>query len=133
MIKHPKIKEWENNLKSLFDEIDDFLEDKYGSLYPLHPVRPPRGTTSNKEMDGLFNVGASFEAGFGTKYGHGYVVDIHMSTLEKVPDKIRKRIDRNVERLIKKKLKVFFPGRKLKVARDGNTFKIYGDLKLGVM
>ncbi len=76
--------EWDRRLKRLFDEVDDYLEDKYGDLFPLHPNRMKRGNTSNKEMDGLFNIGASFSPGYGTELGRGYVVDLHLSTLTRV-------------------------------------------------
>ena len=46
-MNNPKIKEWENTLRKIFDIIDDHLEDKYGFLYPLHPARPQRGHTAN--------------------------------------------------------------------------------------
>ena len=68
---HPKMMEWDKKLKAIFDRIDDKLEDRYGELFPLHPTRAERGTTSNKESDGLFNVGASFTAGYGSKLGRG--------------------------------------------------------------
>ena len=70
---------WEKKLKRVFDSIDDHLENKYGARYRLHPTRPRRGTTSNKEHDGLFRVGAAFSAGFGSKHGRGYVVEIRMA------------------------------------------------------
>jgi len=133
MVKHPKMKEWDNNMKSLFDEIDDFLEDQYGRDYPLHPNRMPRNATSNKEMDGLFNVGASYSSGFGTKKGKGYVVDIHMSTLSSVPDPVRHEIEQVVEQKIEELLPKYFPGRELDVEKDGNALKIFGDLSLGEM
>ncbi|MDC7222732.1 MAG: hypothetical protein PQJ60_03260, partial [Spirochaetales bacterium] len=60
MVQHPKSKEWDDKLMAMFDRIDDFLEDKYGDKYLLHPNRMKRGTTANKSMDGLFNVGASY-------------------------------------------------------------------------
>jgi len=133
MVKHPKMKEWDKNMKRMFDEIDDFLEDTYGSDYPLHPNRRPRNATSNKEMDGLFNVGASYSTGYGTKLGKGYVVDIHMSTLSSVPDYIKKEIETLVEQKIDEMLPRYFPGRDLDIEKDGNCLKIFGDLSLGEM
>ena len=78
IMRHPRLIEWEKKLKRTLDIVDDYLEDKYGQLYELHPSRAYRGTTSNKAHDGLFNIGASFTAGYGSKYGRGYVVDIDM-------------------------------------------------------
>ncbi len=129
-IKHPKLIQWERTLGAVFDEIDDYLEDHYGSDYQLHPARAARGTTSNKEQDGLFNVGASYSAGFGSKLGAGYVIDVRMSTLSRVPKEVRKVIELNVIRMLREKLPSAFPGKNLDVEQDGNVYKIYGDLSL---
>jgi hypothetical protein len=131
MLRHPETLEWEKNLKALFDEIDDYLESTYGSMYPLHPSRAKRGTTSNKEQDGLFNVGAAFTSGLGSEYGPGYAVEIRLVTLSHVPDDLREDIEEDVVRLINEKLPDHFPDKDLKVVRDGNVYKIYGDLSLG--
>ncbi|MBN1686169.1 MAG: hypothetical protein JW852_05915 [Spirochaetales bacterium] len=124
------LESWENSLKALFDEIDDEIEERFGALYDLHPARAKRGGTSNKEQDGLFNIGASFSAGFGSEHGRGYVLDMDMITLERVPDEVRRHIEALVVERIKEKLPRFFPGRELSVKRDGNVFKITGDLTL---
>ncbi len=131
MPKHKSLRIWEDRLKRLFDSIDDSLEDKYGNLFPLHPQRSKRYTTSNKEADGLFNVGASFTMGFGSRYGPGYIVDVRFSTLVRVPKDVRKRIEDEVADLLKQKLPEVFPGRNLEVAKDGVSYKIFGDLSLG--
>jgi hypothetical protein len=125
------MKAFDDSLKQIFDEIDTWLEDKYGSEYPLHPNRPERDTTSNPEMDGLFNVGASFSAGYGSRKGRGYIVDIHMSTLGFVPPAVRDQIEQEVMDLLHEKLPQRFPGRDLKAEKDGPVIKIYGDLSLG--
>lgn len=131
MISHPKAKEWDDNMKAMFDKIDDYLEDKYGGEYPLHPNRMKRGSTSNKSMDGLFNIGASYSAGYGSQYGKGYVIEIYMSTLAGVDPELRRKIDREVEAMVEKMLPRYFPGRELDCERDGNVLKIFGDLSLG--
>jgi hypothetical protein len=131
MMHHPKTLEWDRKMKELFDEIDDYLEDKYSGLYMLHPNRAQRGETSNKEHDGLFNVGSSFSAGYGSEYGRGYVVSVRLSTLENVDSKVMEGIISEVSRLIKEKLPQKFPGRDLKVDWDENVLKIHGDLSLG--
>lgn len=130
MISHPKLVEFERTLKSMFDEIDDYLEDRYGNLYPLHPNRTKRGGTSNKESDGLFNVGCAFSAGYGSQYGRGYVIDVHMSTLSDIPEEVKMIIERETVELVGVKLKTFFPNRNLKVEKDGNIYKIFGNLTL---
>jgi hypothetical protein len=131
MLRHPETLKWEKKLKILFDEIDDYLESKYGGMYPLHPSRAKRGTTSNKEHDGLFNVGASFSTGLGSEYGPGYVIEIRLVTLSHVADDLREEIEEEVVTLAQEKLAQHFPGKSLKVVRDGNVYKIYGDLSLG--
>ncbi len=131
MMRHPKLIAWEKKLKTMFDEIDDFLENKYGTLYPLHPNRAKRGETSNKESDGLFNVGCAFSAGYGSELGRGYVIEVHMSTLSDIPLEIKIKIEKETAELVRKKIKILFPERILKVKKDGNVYKIHGDLSLG--
>lgn len=130
-MRHVKLLEWEKKLTRIFNEIDDYLEDKYGHLFLLHPARPLRGTTSHKAHDGLFNVGAAFSPGLGSKYGPGYIVEVRMVTLENVPRELREEINREVAELLRQRLPLYFPDNKLDVAIDGNVYKIFGDLKLG--
>ncbi len=129
-MNNPHMAEWEKTLKKIFDIIDDHIEDKYGFLYPLHPSRPQRGRTANKSSDGLFNIGAAFSAGFGSRYGRGWVVDVSMVTLSDVPDEVREQIYLRVVSELKRLLKEFYPERDIKVEKDGNVFKIFGDLGL---
>ena len=130
-MRHVKTVEWDRRIKAMFDEIDDILEERYGQRYSLHPNRPARGATANREMDGLFNVGADFTAGYGSRLGRGYVVQVRMSTLDRVPADVRSLIEEDVERLVREKLPVAFPGRHLTLERDGNLMKIIGDTSLG--
>lgn len=129
-MRHPKIEEWESKLKRVFDRVDDYLEEKYGRKYPLHPARPARGTTSSKAQDGLFNLGASFSAGYGSMRGPGYVVEVRMVTLTRVPHYIRSQIEDEVMERLQEELPEEFPDRELKIERDGRVYKIYGDLHL---
>jgi hypothetical protein len=122
--------DWEKRLKAVFDEIDNELEARYGQLYTLHPSRAAEGTTSNPEFDGLFNVGASFSAGYGSRFGPGYSVDIRLSTLEQVPHNIKTEIRDLVEIMLTQKLPEAFPGKDLKVDVDFKRLRIYGDLSL---
>ncbi len=124
------MEEWEQTLKKIFDEIDDYLEDMYGGLYPLHPARRKRGETANKSYDGLFNVGASFSAGFGSEYGRGWVFDVHISTLSDVSPEIRDQIYNDAANRLAKLLAEHYPDRNIRVEKDGNVFKIFGDLEL---
>ncbi|MGL1894128.1 MAG: hypothetical protein OCD02_21040 [Spirochaetaceae bacterium] len=123
--------EWDRQLKKLFDDVDDYLEDKYGDLYPLHPNRMKRGLTSNKEMDGLINIGASFSPGYGTEFGRGYVIDLHLSTLVGVDSETKNQIEINAIKMVGKLLDKYFPGRALDIKKDGVIYKICGDLSLG--
>ncbi len=122
---------WERRLKGIFDTIDAELEDKYGEFYCLHPSRPKRNATSNPEADGLFNVGAAFSAGFGSETGPGYIVEIRLSTLERIPLKIREEIKQYVFQSLGKKLSRVFPDNELQVAEENGTIRIHGDLSLG--
>ncbi len=125
-----KVKEWELKLKSVFDDIDAELEKRYGGKYRLRPRRPKAGKTTNPESSGLFNIGAVFTPGYGSKYGRGYIVRIHMMTSTHLPRKVHKKIQCEVVKLLKAQLPVTFPDNKLEVKRDGNIFKIVGDLSL---
>ncbi len=121
---------WEKTLKGVFDGIDRELEAEYGSRYPLHPSRPKHGATSNPEADGLFNIGAAFSAGFGSEHGPGYVVEIRLSTMKRVPDAVRAEIKQKVFQALEKRLPEAFPNRKLHVTEEGHIIRIHGDLSL---
>jgi hypothetical protein len=128
-MRHPQLERWESKLRAVFSRIDDHREEKYGHLYPLHPARPARGKTASKAQDGLFNIGASFSPGFGSRRGPGYVVEVRMVTLSRVPAEIRSRIEEEAAWLLRRELPRAFPGRRLEVSRDGNIYKITGDLR----
>ncbi|MFP4377131.1 MAG: hypothetical protein ACLFP4_08810 [Spirochaetales bacterium] len=130
-MRHPRLQEFEACLRRLFATIDAHLEDKYGNNYRLHPARPARGTTSRAESDGLFNIGATFTPGYGSEIGRGYVVQVDMVTLDKVPEEVREKIEQEVADLVNEKLPYYFPDRDLSVDRDRNVYKIHGDLRLG--
>ncbi len=129
-MRHRKAKEWEKKLKSVFDKIDAELEKQYGDRFALHPSRSREGTTSNPEMDGLFNVGASYSAGFGSKLGPGYVVDIRLSTLQRIPPELKEQLRDRVQNLLLEKLPDAFPGKDLHVSPEKNHLRIHGDLRL---
>ncbi|MDC7227156.1 MAG: hypothetical protein PQJ61_10385 [Spirochaetales bacterium] len=128
MVYSEKIRYLDKKLKIVFDLIDDFLENNYGDKYHLHPNRPERGATANKASDGLFNVGASFSAGFGSAYGRGYVVDVDLATLDHVPEKTQKDIENQVADLLREIIPEYFPDQDIRINRDGNVLKIYGEL-----
>ncbi len=130
-LRHPKAEAWEARLRDVFARIDVELEREFGSRLPLHPVRPRQGTTSHPESDGLFDVGAAFSAGFGSPSGPGYVVDVRIATLKRVPSALRREIEDRVVARLREALPAAFPGRRLEVVRDGDAWKIVGDLGLG--
>jgi hypothetical protein len=129
-MRHRKATEWEKRLKHVFDEIDIVLEHQYGDRLKRHPVRSAHGTTSNREMDGLFNVGAAYSAGFGSKNGPGYVVDIHLATLERIPRELEMELRDVVQHMLIEKLPSAFPGKELRVDKERRHLRIHGDLSL---
>lgn len=128
-----EVEKWENKLKAVFDRIDTQMEEKYGDAYPLHPARAERKQTGNPEHDGLFQLGASFSAGYGSRLGAGYTVEVNMLTLDDVDAGLRKKIEDDVAEMLERELPKEFPGRDLKVEHDGSAYKIYGDLSLDGM
>lgn len=124
----PKLVAWEARLKEVFDEVDRRLEETYGDRCTLHPARPRRGESGNPESDGLFNVGAVFTSGYGSESGRGYIVEVLMMTLDKVPDALREEILEDAVRQLQSLLPKCFPESRLQVVRDGRVFKIVGDL-----
>jgi hypothetical protein len=129
-MRHRKAKAWEKRLQAVFDEIDVELETTYSDLYDLHPSRPEHGATSNREMDGLFNVGASYSAGIGSRLGAGYVVDIRLSTLDRVPNGLKLELRDKVQAMLIQRLPAAFPGKKLRVDYEKDYLRIHGDLSL---
>lgn len=128
--RDPRVTEWEARLKAVFDRIDHELEDRYGGRYRLHPARAPRGSTGNPESDGLIDVGAAFTAGYGSKHGQGYVVDIRLASLVRAPAAVKAEMENLVEQRLREWLPAAFPERALRVTRDGHKLKIVGDLSL---
>jgi hypothetical protein len=131
LYEHPKLTAFTNTLDALFREVDNFLEDEWGGVFSLHPNRPARGFTGNPEMDGLFEIGADFTPGIGSEQGRGYIVSFRAATLEKIPPEQFEFLMEEAAALVRAKLPQYFPGRDLRVARDGRRFKIVGDFSLG--
>ncbi len=131
MVKHPSHEAWESTLKKAMDDLDDFLEDRYGGKLKLHPVRAERGKTANKSHDGLFDIVASFSMGPGSELGRGYVVDVDLATLEQVSAELKEEIKTAAIDKLRELLPKYFPGKDLTVDRDGAMLKVHGDLSLG--
>jgi hypothetical protein len=130
-MQHHKLDELDRKMKALFDETDDYLEDTYGGEYPLHPARPARGETANKSSNGLFNIGAAFTPGYGSEHGRGYVVDVDMATLAAVSPAREREIEEEAAAYIRSRLPEYFPERRIELKKDGKSFKIVGDFRLG--
>lgn len=129
-MRHRKAKDWEKRLKAVFDKIDIELEQQYADRFELHPARPAHGNTSSREMDGLFNVGASYSAGFGSRLGPGYVVDIRLSTLQRIPKALKLELRGKVQAMLIEALPSAFPGKQLHVDLERRHLRIHGDLSL---
>lgn len=121
----------EQHLRALCDDLDHFLEDTFGDRYPLHPNRPPRGKAARVAYDGLFSTGTKFTLGYGSEHGRGYLVDIEISTLDRVKSEDRQEIETAAITFLRTQLPVHFPNRKLSIVKDGRVYKIIGDFSLG--
>ncbi|MDR1788681.1 MAG: hypothetical protein LBR16_09600 [Treponema sp.] len=128
---HPKTVAFDKQLQVLFDEVDEFLENEWGGAFNLHPNRPARGTTSSPDMDGLFEVAPDFSPGFGSERGRGYLVSVRPATLDAVPPAQFEFLMAEAAAFVARSLPAYFPGRDLRVVRDGKRFKIIGDFSLG--
>jgi hypothetical protein len=128
---HPKLAAFTKDLEALFIEVDEALEDHWGMSFSLHPNRLPHGVTANPEMDGLFEIAPDFTVGLGSEKGRGYIISLRLATLDQVTPEQFEFLMEEAAILIKSKLPIYFPGRKLEVVRDGKRFKIVGDFSLG--
>jgi hypothetical protein len=131
MYIHPKLAAFSDKLDALFSEVDEALEEHWASSFSLHPNRPPRGSTGNPEMDGLFEIAPDFTPGLGSQAGRGYIVGFRVATLDSVTPEQLEFLMEEAAVLIKNKIPEYFPDRKLEVIRDGKRFKIIGDFSLG--
>lgn len=129
-MKNPLLEKWEDKLQDIFNRIDRILEEKYGDLYPLRPNRPEHGKGVALDADGLFDLGVSFSVGIGSQFGPGYVFRVKLATLQRVPDSLVDQLENEALVLLQQELPREFPGKDLKVARDGRVYKIFGDLDL---
>lgn len=132
-MRHPSALRFEAKLKEAFDQIDHELEERYGNRFPRLVHRPARGETENPEMDGLFNVGAAFSAGYGSPLGSGYIVEVRIASPASVPPAVQEEVEAYVVERLRDLLPAVFPERRLNVEREGHVVKIYGDLSLGLV
>jgi len=127
---NPRVEKWEGKLNALLRQVDAVLEEEYGEVVPRHPSRLPHGATENPQQDGLFRITAAFTAGFGSQLGRGYVVTIEPVTLATFPQDVWREVEQKACRMIREGLEDALPGRDLKLQRDGDVWKITGDLSL---
>lgn len=129
-----EVRLFEKRLKTIFDRIDLELEEEWGEEwedeFPLHPSRAAFGTVGNPEYEGLFTLGASFSAGYGSEHGRGYVLEIRLATLASIPPDTMEAIRNYAGRRCNELLPEYFPDRDLDVVREGDMYKITGDLSL---
>ena len=125
--------QFDNQMKAMLDAVDNYIEDKYGDLYPLHPVRPKRNETANPQADGLFSVRADFTPGYGSDLGRGYILKVEMKTLAEIPEDVRQTIFTDAVEKFRELLPVYFPDRELEIKQDKEFFKIVGDFSLGIV
>lgn len=131
IVTHPKQAELEKTMSQMCIELDGYLEDRYGELYQIHPNRPSRGRAANPNFDGLFSTGTMFTLGYGSQYGRGYIIDIEIRTLQRIPSEKRMEIEQDGINFLREKLSEYFPDRKLSIVRDKNVWKLIGDFSLG--
>lgn len=129
-MRHHGVEEWESQLTKLLKRVDSTLEESFGALVARHPARPPHGSTANPQQDGLFRVTASFTPGFGSELGKGYVLQLDLVSLKQVTAEQLEAIQQEAVRLVQEGLEEVLPGRNLTVKRDGNVWKIVGDLSI---
>lgn len=120
----------EEALFAALEDVDAAMESRYGDRFALHPARPANGTSVNRQYDGLFELGAGFSAGFGSKFGPGYSLALRIVTLDDVPADFRERFENEAVALLRESLARHLPDRRLDVVRDGGSWKIVGDLSI---
>lgn len=121
---------WEDALQRVLSSVDRALEKRHGGKWTLHPARPEAGVAANPQYDGLFRVTAAFSAGFGSKLGPGYLLRAEIATLAPVHQSDRAAIEEEAVALVREGLAREFPGKALAVDKDGDVWKIHGDLSL---
>lgn len=126
-----RTQQMEDQLHEALENTDAEMERRYGDRYELHPARLPHGKAATRQYDGLFSLSAGFSAGFGSKFGPGYSLDLRMVTLETVSDDFRAQFEKEAVEFLQCELDRIMPERKLKIVHDVNGMKIVGDLSIG--
>ncbi len=124
---HPSRLALEEALFKISDRTDDALEDAYGEKYNLHPNRMKRGETPNKSSDGLFNAGFTFTPGYGSTHGRGYVLQFHISTLDRVPKEVYTLFEDFAAGYIRSILLDYFYPDTVELLGEKTHYKLVGD------
>lgn len=119
---------WEQRLTKVLNQVDAVLEEKYGSQYPLKNNRPQAGTTGNPRYDGLFSLTAKYSLGLTNNIGPHYLVEFRFATFVTVPISVKEEMYSIVLTQLNELLHVEFPKQILNVSRDGEIFRITGNL-----
>lgn len=131
MSSHPKQVALERTMREMCDELDNHLEESFGSHYPRHPNRLARGKASSVAYDGLFSTGTQFTLGYGSDHGRGYIVSVEIRTLAKVKKEDEKAVEEATVEIINELLPKYFPDREISLEKDGTVYKLVGDFSLG--
>jgi len=131
MSTHPKQIALEALMRKMCDELDDRLEENFGTAYPRHPNRPARGKAASVAYDGLFSTGTQFTLGYGSDHGRGYIVSVEIRTLSKVKIEDERAVEEATVAIINELLPQNFPDRVIKLEKDGKVYKLVGDFSLG--
>lgn len=131
MSSHPEQIALESIMRAMCDELDDRLEEEFGSHYPRHPNRLARGKAASVAYDGLFSTGTQFTLGYGSDHGRGYIVSVEMRTLAKVRDEDGQAVQEATVTIINELIPKYFTDREISLEKDGKVYKLVGDFSLG--
>lgn len=120
----------EEALFRALEAADSVMEERYGKSFVRHPARPEHGKSVNRQYDGLFQFGAGFSAGFGSKFGPGYALSFRIVTLQPVPPSFREKFEAEAVEVLKGELERALPGRGLDIVKDSGGWKMIGDLSV---
>lgn len=126
-----RTEQFEETLFLALEAVDVEMEERYGDKFRLHPARLEHGKAASRQYDGLFSLSAGFSAGYGSKTGPGYALDLRIVSLDFVPKSFRDQFENECVEALRKKLEEYFPERSLEVVKDVCGYKIVGDLHIG--
>jgi len=128
---HPKTDAWDMKVYELVCRVDEELEKTFGKQIHLRINRPAAGTTASPQMDGAFNLGLVFTAGFGSEYGRGYSLDLEIAASEYLGQAERRQYELTAKSMLEAALRDEFPGRNLHFVEDCGRWKLLGNFNLG--